>query len=94
MAVGGVVCHYGRTTGFGCGEIASKTFNPNGFDSHSYNSTFIRVTSDTVDHGDSGGPYFEAQYAYGIIKGFTSGGDPVFMAQNYMSVLGIQVKIN
>lgn len=92
MVVGGSVCHYGRTTS-GCGTIASKDFNPN-FDNHTYNSTFIRVTNDHTSGGDSGGPWFLGNSAYGTHKGSTNSGDPVFMAQNYMAALNIVVKIN
>lgn len=93
MIVGGGVCHYGRTTS-GCGIILSKSYNPGPLDSHTYNSTFIRVTNDAVGNGDSGGPWYIVNSAFGTTKGHTSNGDPVFMAQNYMSALDLIVKVN
>jgi streptogrisin C len=94
MVVGGSVCHYGRNSS-GCGTIASKDFNPGDFDSHTYNSTFIRVDNDDTVTGDSGCPWYLGNSAYGTHKGSTTNGDdPVFMAQNYMSALNLVVKIN
>ena len=42
------VCHYGAHSGYGCGQIASTSFDPGNFDNHTYNATFIRVTNDTT----------------------------------------------
>lgn len=94
MAVGDPVCHYGRISGYGCGTIASKNFDPGCYGGHCFDSTFIRVNNDYVIGGDSGGPYFHAQKAYGLTKGYTASGDPFFMAQNYMSAMNIHVKVN
>ncbi|HEY7874118.1 MAG TPA: hypothetical protein VIG64_03240 [Actinomycetota bacterium] len=95
MSVGMAVCHYGRTTGYDCGSIVSKTYQPGATGSHSFNETFIRVQDDTTDGGDSGGPSFLNNSAFGIIKGHIGdNGDYYFMAQNYMSVLGIHVLID
>jgi streptogrisin C len=94
MSVGGAVCHYGRTTGYGCGSVASKDYDASAISTHSHNATFIRVTDDNTDPGDSGCPWFLGIGAHGIHKGATSGGDPVFMAQNFMSALNLVVKIS
>jgi hypothetical protein len=92
MIIGGGVCHYARNSS-GCGLIASTTFNPGPLDNHTYNSTFIRVTGDTVVAGDSGGPWYLQNSAFGTTKGYY-GGDPIFMAQNYMSALNLVVKVD
>jgi hypothetical protein len=86
------LCHYGANSGYGCGQIDSVNFQPGG-DGHSYNSTFILVMNDVVLGGDSGGPWFSGNSAFGTTKGFTvSGNQPVFSAQNYMDSLNIKVK--
>lgn len=92
MPVGGSVCHFGRSSGYGCGLIASKDFDPG----PGYHATFIRVDLDVTLAGDSGGPWFLSNSAYGTHVGITSGTnpDPIFMAQNYMGALNLVVKIN
>lgn len=86
--IGDFVCKYGKTTGGGCGTITSKTFN----------GTYIRVHSNTVDlaePGDSGGPWFSGSTAFGIMTGdIEPGNDAYYMAINYMSTLGILVLTN
>ncbi len=94
MVVGNPVCHYGRTSGYGCGQIYSKNYNPTnqGFDDKTYDPTWIRVSC-CSEPGDSGAPWFYGNSAYGINKGHTSDGNAIFMAQNYLDALGIRVKI-
>lgn len=53
--IGGYVCKYGMTTGYGCGNIAEVYVN----------GTNVRVDNITVDQGDSGGPWFLSNTAYG-----------------------------
>lgn len=95
ISLGGNVCHSGIASGGGCGEIAGKSFDPDGGGS-AYNDTFIRVKNDTTLGGDSGGPWFLGNSAYGTHVGITNDGNahPVFMAQNYMAALNLVVKIN
>ena len=77
QTIGTVVCKYGIWSGFTCGRIASKTFNPSNppYNSTENNSaTFIRVTEIPPDRrvagpGDSGGPVYEGHAAFGLIKG-------------------------
>jgi len=78
--VGETVCKYGVTTGSGCGTIQSKTFCP-----PNMSCTFIRVTGAGVAGGDSGGPTFWNNTAYGTIRSTTDGSDFVYMAANYIS---------
>jgi hypothetical protein len=80
MSVGASVCHYGRNSHFGCGQIASKSFDPGS----GFNGTFIRVENDSTLAGDRTSVVPEP-ISHGTHKGITtSGGDPVFMAENYM----------
>ena len=94
MVVGDPVCKYGRTTGYTCGTIESKTYDPDGSETQ-FAATFIYVDGGDVnlsEPGDSGGPWFYGTSAYGIHHGGL-GNDSVFMAQNYMRVLDIRVKV-
>lgn len=97
MTIGEAVCKYGRTTEYTCGTIKSKTFDPDGSGT-TYLATFIRVddgSNNLSSPGDSGGPWFYGTTAYGIHQGSPrdDATDAHFMAQNYMGVLDIQVKI-
>jgi len=55
QVVGGFVCKYGKTTGRECGFIAQVYVN----------GTNVRVDDLTVEGGDSGGPWFLSDMAYG-----------------------------
>jgi streptogrisin C len=95
MVVGGNVCNFGKTTGYKCGTIVSKDFDYDGWNTQ-FNPTFIRVDGpQRTDQGDSGGPWFLGNSAYGIHKdSLDPSGDMIFTAQNYMSSLDLVVKIN
>ena len=86
--VGQYVCKYGNSTGGGCGNITSTTFN----------GTYIRVHSDSADlaePGDSGGPWFSGNTAYGLFTGdIEPGNDAYYMAINYIDILGLDVLTN
>lgn len=83
-----LVCKYGKTTGYSCGYIADKNYAPSYVPNA--NPTFIRVHRDGVDlsrGGDSGGPWYNNQTAYGIHSG-EPGSDPndsLYMPINYVS---------
>jgi len=55
QVVGDFVCKYGKTTGRECGLIAEVYVN----------GTNVRVDDVTVEGGDSGGPWFLSDMAYG-----------------------------
>jgi len=67
------VCHYGRATYYGCGQVMTKTLAP-GYVPDAQ-PRFIRVKDTTSpyvslgDHGDSGGPWFYSTSAWGIHSG-------------------------
>ncbi|PKO21093.1 MAG: hypothetical protein CVU38_16635 [Chloroflexi bacterium HGW-Chloroflexi-1] len=81
--VGEYVCKYGRMTGAGCGHITSLFFD----------GDYIRVHSDTTDlcePGDSGGPWFGGNIAYGLMSGHLEpGNDAYYMAADYVSILSL-----
>ncbi len=102
MVINQGVCHYGKSTQRGCGTIGGKTLDPDTYlGTNKYNATFIRVHDDHTEPGDSGGPWFLYDSAYGIHKGSTLGcpdeeggcDHPFFMAQNYTEALGIKVRV-
>ncbi len=99
QAIGAQVCKYGRTTQMTCGDIGSKSFAPSYVTSAS--STFIRMAPilpqypDLSAGGDSGGPWYVANTAYGIHSGGFNGGQfnggSIYMAINYISSIGVSV---
>jgi len=109
QAVGTYVCKWGKTTHRTCGWIESKDFDPDGWtDFNPFDGTAIRVDghgANLVDPGDSGGPWFVEDVAYGITLGYTYGStlitsafgyifndkDAVYMAVNYISGVGVSV---
>lgn len=96
------LCKYGRTTGYDCGTVETKTLDPDGFFGP-LNSVFVQVANcqnngDLAFEGDSGGPVFVNDLAFGIMTHRTSG-DPfcgpkkmIFNSiTHFSSVLGIGV---
>lgn len=73
-SVGSFACHFGRTTGFSCGEVTSTNFtnvnsagNKGCASSLPCSNTFVQVQGPSLncDGGDSGGPVF-GLLPYGI----------------------------
>lgn len=97
QVIGEFVCKYGMTTGHTCGTISSTTYVPSYVPGPS--ATFIYVDSPTQDQsepGDSGGPWFSGETAYGIHSGGYIGGGgtfnaAVYMAIDYLAPLGVTV---
>lgn len=92
QSVGAYVEKFGMTTGYTAGHISYKTFDPG----TNYSATFIYVDntagySTLCDFGDSGGPWFKDNNAYGIISGKVGDGDAYYMAINYISGIGVSV---
>lgn len=94
QVVGQYVCKNGWTTGYKCGWIQTKNYDWG----PGYHSTYIRVDSrspynDLSLPGDSGGPWFVENAAYGTHVGAPAGdaNDSVYMAVNYIADLGVSV---
>ncbi len=68
QAINELVCKYEKTSRYGCGNIIDKEYTPNWIESPT--STYIRVRNssglDLSEPGDSGGPWFYNNTAYGI----------------------------
>lgn len=71
--IGDFVCHYGRGSAYGCGQVVSKTKAPGYIPD--VTATYIEVQDDTSPYidlsvgSDSGGPWFYGNAAYGIHSG-------------------------
>ena len=91
------VCKFGMTTFYTCGTINTTSYAP------SYvpgvNATYVRVTGGTQEQsvgGDSGGPWFSGNTAYGLMSGgfLGSGGaanDAIYTPIDYLAPLGVSV---
>jgi hypothetical protein len=96
QVIGGYVCKYGKTSGYTCGYISDKNICPSSVPN--CGATFIRVDNtagynDLSSSGDSGGPWFLVNTAYGTHVG-SPGDDPndaIYMAVNYVGGLGVSV---
>lgn len=65
QTVGGMVCKYGRTTGYGCGTISQKDHIPPCIPNA--RPVWVLATGFGAAGGDSGGPVFLSESAYGTI---------------------------
>jgi len=99
MVQGEAVCKYGTTTLFDCGEISIVPYDPGDTCVPSSGSTYVRVdpnpnAGDMAEGGDSGGPVFHNNpaKAYGTIS-CQSGVDMIFMPQNFLPNIGVEVDI-
>ncbi len=96
QSAGQYVCKYGKTTGGGCGWISTTSYQRGSADCGWWSSNWIRVHRDGVDlseGGDSGGPWFSGNTAYGIMAA-QLGDDAIYMAINYISILNVSVLTN
>ena len=89
---GEYVCKYGVTTDYNCGYIDSKDFRRQKA-GQSWSSTWILVDKPgehLVRPGDSGGPWFSGNTAYGITVAEV-GDKALYMAINYIDILDVSV---
>ena len=96
QAINSYICKSGVTTGYACGYITDKNVNP-GYIPGGGNATFIRLHKDIsllANDGDSGGPVFSGNSAYGIISGSQAiplGRDAIYMAVDYFSSINVTI---
>jgi hypothetical protein len=102
MMVGDHVCHYGMTSHYGCGDIDDVSYGTEScvLGSSPPDNTYIYVNNtggDIGEDGDSGGPWFLNNRAWGTHvcgqEGIGDNGDGIFMAQNFLSNIGVVVDI-
>jgi streptogrisin C len=79
-AAGNQVCHRGEATGYSCGLVALTNFKPtyaNACGAVTCDSVWVKVNGDAQTacfQGDSGGPVFASQTAFGLLKGTSASG--------------------
>lgn len=94
---GEYVCKYGVATGYTCGTIDRTDYQPD-FEPNPA-ATYIYVKGGSVDlskGGDSGGPWFYGDTAYGIhsgggVEGTIYQNDSIYMPIDFVSGLGVSV---
>jgi streptogrisin C len=87
------VCKYGRNTGFGCGILTNKSLDPSDNCIPASTATWMYAAggdTNLSEAGDSGGPVFSINSAYGTMSCQT-GNDMIYMAQNYLTSIGVHV---
>jgi streptogrisin C len=100
---GSYTCHRGRSTENSCGTVTSVTYIP------TYNNAcpgttcaplWVRAAGSNLRcyPGDSGGPFYNGWYAYGIYKGQSSSGTSasdcdwvVFMGIGYIQAINVDL---
>lgn len=94
---GAYVCHRGAATGYSCGTVSSIVYQPpsavcNG---QTCSAVWIRASGPSLKCylGDSGGPVFYDNRAYGIYSGQSSSGTTI-SGCNFMYYMGINYVIN
>ena len=79
-AAGNQVCHRGAATGYSCGLVQLTSFKPlyaNACGSVACEPVWVQVAGDANTacfQGDSGGPVFASQTAFGLLKGTSASG--------------------
>jgi hypothetical protein len=69
---GDVVCHRGERTGYSCGEVELVDYAPPGaLCGGPCAPDWVTVAGADCGGGDSGGPVFSGDVAFGIMKGGT-----------------------
>jgi hypothetical protein len=105
VTVGDPVCHRGKATGYSCGTVQSKNYQPlwPGHCPSTCDATWITVEGDYLRcyPGDSGGPVNFSYSAYGIYNGQVSSGPgtgectfAIFMSVTYVPNLGVDIWVN
>lgn len=95
--VGGWVCKYGSRTRKTCGTISGKWYAP-GYVPDA-NDTFVGVSSrrPVVLPGDSGGPVFLGNRAYGTATAYSRSGSTYYgyyMPVDYLRSIGVRLKVS
>jgi hypothetical protein len=89
---GDFVCHYGESSGYSCAVVELTDYAPPGdLCGGPCSPTWVTVKGPSCIPGDSGGPVFSGEVAFGIAKGINraSGGQCLFyyyMSTDYLPV--------
>lgn len=75
QVAGEFVCKYGITTGYTCGTIVTTSYTPGYIPGATATYVFVDNPNQNLSEGgDSGGPWFSGETAYGIHSGGGTGG--------------------
>ncbi len=102
-SVGNTVCHRGITSGYSCGSVESTTYQPTyagACGAVACSSVYVKVSGASLAcaGGDSGGPWFNGQTAFGTHKSGASSGSAAgqcsyatYTSTDYLSGLGVSL---
>jgi streptogrisin C len=83
---GDFVCHYGESSGYSCSTVELTDYAPPGDLCAGFCSpTWVTVKGPNCIPGDSGGPVFSGEIAFGIAKGVNRAGSGQCLFYYYMS---------
>ncbi|MFL6728245.1 MAG: hypothetical protein ACJ8FS_17285 [Sphingomicrobium sp.] len=83
---GDFVCHYGESSGYSCSTVDLTDYAPPGELCAGFCSpTWVTVKGPNCVPGDSGGPVFSGEIAFGIAKGVNRAGSGQCLFYYYMS---------
>ena len=103
-ATGNYICHYGKTTGQSCGTVYQIDYKPEyagACGTQTCNDVFVTVKGPDLacSGGDSGGPWFAWNTAWGINKGGSSTGTnpgdcslSIYSSTDWLSSIGATLK--
>lgn len=96
-AAGNQVCHRGVTTGYSCGTVSLTNYQPTyagACGTQTCSAVWVKVDGDSTtacDQGDSGGPVFASQTAFGLLKATNDSGSGagqcsffIYMSTDYL----------
>jgi len=90
---GEFVCKFGTKSFYTCGTITTTSYTPGYLPSATATYVYVdNATQDQSEPGDSGGPWFSGNTAYGLMSGgYDGGGGPggIYNAAIYMAVDGL-----
>ena len=83
---GDFVCHYGESSGYSCATVELTDYAPPGeLCGGPCSPTWVTVRGPNCLPGDSGGPVFSGEVAFGIAKGVNRAGSGQCLFYYYMS---------
>jgi streptogrisin C len=83
---GDYVCHYGESSGYSCATVELTDYAPPGeLCGGPCSPTWVTVRGPSCIPGDSGGPVFSGEVAFGIAKGINRADDGRCLFYYYMS---------
>lgn len=90
--IGDFVCKYGKSAGYMCGTTNNVSYNPSYIigDCNCVPVAHNSSNGDMSVDGDSGGPVFNGNYAYGLVSGGPSGAPNDLIYSSSQRIFGAQ----